>query len=121
MDPPTALKTITLFVVPRLIYGLEAAILTKMQRRQIEIFYKGLLRQVQNLPDNVASEAIYLLLGASPVEACIDMKILSLVGASAHSSHDSPLRQIGIRQLALEKSRDKAGSPTQQILVQNIQ
>ena len=37
MDPPTALKTITLFVVvPRLIYGLEATILTKVQCSQIK-------------------------------------------------------------------------------------
>ena len=100
MDPPTAHKTITLFVLPRLIYGLEATILTKDRITQLGIFYKGLLRQVQNLPENVASEAVYILLGALPVEAYIDMKILSLVGAIARLDWEHPLRQIGIRQLA---------------------
>ncbi len=101
MDPPTAYKTITLFVLPRLIYGLEATILTRDRITQLDIFFKGLLRQVQNLPDNVASEAIYILLGALPIEASIDMKILSLVGAIARLDWGHPLRQIGIRQLAV--------------------
>ncbi len=104
MDPTTAMKTIELFIVPRLLYGLEATVLNKSQTEQLEGYYRSLLRQVQSLPENTATEAIYVLLGTIPIQARIHIRTLTLLGAIARLPIEHPIRQIAIRQLARPQS-----------------
>ena len=50
-----------LYVTPRLIHGLEACVLPSGSLRAIDQYYKNLLRQIQGLPENTATEAVFLL------------------------------------------------------------
>jgi hypothetical protein len=68
----------------------------------IDKFYKKLLRQIQALPDNVASEATYLLLGATPIEAQLHCRTLSLFGNICRLPKDHSLHQLAKRQLATQ-------------------
>ena len=104
LDPLTSFRLIQLYVVPTLLYGLEAAILRKGDTNKLELFYKGILRQVQSLPTSTASEAVYLLLGAVPIEATLHLRILSLLGGVARLEASNPLRRLAIRQLSLGRS-----------------
>ena len=59
----TSLKIINTYVIPILLYGLEAVNLSAAQLDEIASFHKDLLRRIQRIPRYTASEAIYLLIG----------------------------------------------------------
>ena len=61
IDPPAALKIIQTYVTPRLIHGLEVCVLPSGSLRAIDQYYKNLLRQIQGLPENTATEAVFLV------------------------------------------------------------
>ena len=105
LDPAASFKLITLYVIPTLLYGLEATILRRADFNKLETFYRGLLRQVQSLPVSTAKEAIYLLLGTVPIEAVIHQHILSFFGSITRLEDDNPLRVLALRQLALAEHR----------------
>ena len=100
LDPPASMRLITLYVIPRLLHGLEAAVIVKKDLDQLDSYYRGLLRQIQGLPKNTATEAIYILLGALPIKAHLHRRVLSLVGSIARLSPDNPLKLLATRQLA---------------------
>jgi hypothetical protein len=49
-------------VMPRLLYGLEITTLRHNEIQKLEIYFKKLLKQVQNLPERTANEATYLMM-----------------------------------------------------------
>ena len=104
LDPLTSYRLIQLYVIPTLLYGLEATILNKKDIDRLEVFYRGILRQIQSLPSGTANEAIYLLLGAAPVEAILHMRILSLLGSITRLEASNPLKRLATRQLALDRA-----------------
>ena len=104
VGPATALRMIKIWVTPRLLHGLESAVLKKSHLHKLDRYYKRLLRQVQGLPTNTATEAVYLMIGALPVEALLHKKIFSQIGAIGRLPQDDPLKEIAIRQLACRDS-----------------
>ena len=62
-----------------MLYGLEVIHLTKTQLGQLERYHLRTLRQIQGLPQRTASSAVYMLLGALPIEAEIHKKQLGLL------------------------------------------
>ncbi len=78
--------------------------LNKSQTEQLEGYYRSLLRQVQSLPENTATEAIYVLLGTIPIQARIHIRTLTLLGAIGRLPSKHPIRRIAIRQLARPQS-----------------
>ena len=101
--PPTSMKIIKIYVIPRLIYGLECLTLTKKELQPIETYYKDLIRKILHLPSSTANAACYMLVGALPIEALIHIKVLNLFGAIA--SRDGSLEfQLYERQLAMKGS-----------------
>ncbi len=101
LDPPASLKLITTYVTPRLLHGLEATVLPSKSLAALDAYYRGLLRQIQNLPPRSPIEAIYILLGTLPIEAILHKRILSLFGAISRLGHSHPLHQIATRQMAV--------------------
>ena len=99
---------VRLYVTPRLLYGLNATMLLSAQFKQLDNYHKNLLRQIQSLPSNTATVMIYLMLGVLPLEAQLDMAYLALFGAISRLDADNPLRQIGIRQMALKERHSKS-------------
>ena len=78
LNPAVSMKLIDTYILPKLLHGLDAIILTDTDIALLEKYYRNLLRQIQHLADNTANEAVYLLLGALPIEGHIHIRILSL-------------------------------------------
>ena len=98
--PPTASKKlITTYSLPRLLYGLEAVTLLKTYLQALDLFYKGLLPNIQYLGEGVATEAIYLLIGLIPAEGEGHIPILTLYGAISRLPTNSPIKQLAERKL----------------------
>ena len=104
LDPMTSMRVITLYVVPRLLHGLEATVLQKSDINELDKFFKKLLRQIQHLPESTATEAIYLMLGALPIEAEIHARMLSLFGNITRLKSGDALKELARRQLAMSSS-----------------
>ena len=101
LNPSVSMKLIETYILPRLLYGLDAMITSDTDISSIEKYYRTLLRQIQHLPTNTANEAIYLLVGALPVEAHLDIRILSLFNRVASLKHSKEW-EIVRRQLAMK-------------------
>ena len=104
LNPIVSTQMMIMFVIPRMIYGLETQILNKKQYEMLETFYRTTLRQLQALPQNVAREAIYLLLGVLPLEAILHMRTLNLL-QKIGQDETSLLYQVAVRQLAVKTAK----------------
>ncbi|CAG2189456.1 unnamed protein product [Mytilus edulis] len=78
MCPLVLYKIWKTYVVPRYLYGLEVQICTKADIYELEKLQRKLFRQFLSLPERTASSALYILLGAEPVETVLDRNMLSL-------------------------------------------
>ena len=90
-------------MMTRLLYGLDAVVLTKKDSEEIGRYYKNLLRQIQGLPKNVATEVIYILAGKLPLQAEIDIRKLNLFGAICRSENEK-LKSLATRQLSIDNN-----------------
>ena len=84
--------------------------LQKKDLSKLDNYYRCLLRQIQGLPSNVSSEAVYILLGTVPVKAHLHRRILSLLGSIARLGPSNPLYQVAARQLAVKTPEAKSWS-----------
>ena len=69
IDPCTSYQIYTAYVLPRLLYGLELLPLKRKHVDQLEKFHRQSIRYMQSLPQRTSVSAVYLLIGALPVEA----------------------------------------------------
>ena len=102
LSPKISCHVIQTYVTPRLLYGLEAVVLTKKQREDLTSYHRQLLRQIQGLPQNVAKEAVYMLLGEIPLEGELDIRILTLYGAICNAKENTIMDKITTRQLGTD-------------------
>jgi hypothetical protein len=100
LSPAVSNHIIKIYVIPRLLYGLDAVVLSKKQRDELNNYHRHLLRQIQGLPPNTACETIYILLGEIPVEGELDIRILTLYGAICRAEENELLQQLSTRQLS---------------------
>ena len=107
ISPSVCRRMISTYIIPRLLFGLEAMILTDRQLQRLEVYLRQLLRQLQNFSDRVANSAVLLLIGIPPVAAQLHIRTLTFLGAIMRSE-DSALRQIAIRQLAIKDFKSKS-------------
>jgi hypothetical protein len=103
LSPSTSAAVIKAYVLPRIIYGMEAIILSKSDLCILDRGYKRILRDLQSLSKQVASEAIFLLIGLLPIQAEIHIRTLILFGAVARLPESSMLKALAERQIALQK------------------
>ena len=99
LNPETSYVIYKCYVLPRMLYGLEVIHLTKTQLSQLERYHLRTLRQIQGLPQRTANSAVYMLLGALPIEAEIHKKQLGLLHTVVNSDNKC-LRDVVQRQLA---------------------
>ena len=102
LSPAVSIHILRIYIYPRLLYGLEATVLNTTQRDALDNFHKNILRMLQGLPKWTANEAIYLLLGEVPIQAELDIRILSLFGAITRAEENVTLQQLARRQLAMD-------------------
>ena len=99
LSPEVSYQIYKTYVVPRLLYGLEIIPITKSQLEQFTRYHLRTLRNLQSLPQRTATSAVYMLLGALPIEAEIEKRQLSLLYGII-SSENQCLRDLVERQLA---------------------
>lgn len=81
LTPHASSKILSSYVIPKLIYGLEALVLSKTDINNVERRLKQKLKTLLSLRDGTADEAIYLISGIHPLKAAIESRKLSLFGA----------------------------------------
>ena len=82
-------------------FGFETLRTTPQNLLKMETFYRGILRRMQNLPDETASCALHILLGTLPLEAHLDTQVLSLFARLLHLP-DLIEQEILCRQLSMK-------------------
>ena len=78
LNPDISFKINQCYVVTRLLLGLEVLPITATQMNILSRFHISNLRRVQSLPENTATSAVYLLLGALPIQAELHKRQLRL-------------------------------------------
>jgi len=101
LSPAVAYKIYYMYVVPRLLSGLEATIVTTHEMVELERFHRFSLRCLQHLPERTPIPAIYCLIGALPIEGQLDMRYLTLFGSIVRRS-GSKIYKLAKRQLIMK-------------------
>ena len=94
------------YVIPTLLYGLEALVLTKKEVTKLELYHRQNLRCMLHFPRSVATPALHLLTGIPPIEAEIHIRSLSLLRNIVSPDTSSPpscfINEYMFRQFAVE-------------------
>ena len=107
IDAVTSYNIYSTYVLPRLLYGLEVLPLKKKHITSLENFHRKSLRSFQSLPQRTAISAIYLILGALPVEAELHKRRLSLL-YSLLSCENTRITEIINRQIAVNYDNENS-------------
>jgi hypothetical protein len=102
INPPISKHIWPTFVTPRLLYSTEILQLKDSDIKRLDLFQIKTLKQLQWLPDRCAGSAVYLLLGAEPIQQQIDKKILTLFGQITRDP-DTLEFQIAQRQISIHE------------------
>ena len=94
-------KIYQVYVLPRLLYGLEVLSLSKKLLDELEKFHLETLKNIQSLPTRTANAVGYLLLGALPLTAELEKKQLGLFHAIV-TSENQTLQQFWRRQYVMQ-------------------
>ena len=98
---PTVTKTIyNLYVLPRLLYGLETVILLQKDIDILNDFHKDVLRRIQHLPQRTALPVVYGLVGLFPIEFELHRRQFTLFGNIIRE--DCIEKNLAFRQLAVK-------------------
>ena len=68
----------SIFIIPRLLYGLDVQLLKKKDFDNLEKFQRQCLKQIQGLPDNTSNSACLALLGILPIEVVLHKNLLNM-------------------------------------------
>ena len=101
LSPHISKNLVSIYVNPAVLYGLETLTLQDSDISSLDQYHRGLLRQLQSLPESTAKPAIHLLLGCLPLQALIHQKILNLYNSILHRP-GTPEYQIILRQLTIK-------------------
>ena len=106
VNPEVSISMWQTYVRPRLMYGLLSVYLSKGDISKLELYQRKVLRQILNLPERVASCAIYILSGQLPLEADLHKRRLSLYGNIVRN--DCIERELATRRLAIKDNTSKS-------------
>ena len=101
LNPKISFRIYQVYVIPRLLYGLETLSLTDIQVGQLQRFHIPTLKKLQSLPERTVSSAVQLLLGALPIQAELHKRQLSLLHSIARSRNEK-IKGLMARQLTLK-------------------
>jgi len=97
LNPKTSCRIYQVYIIPRLLYGLETLNISNKDMMLLCSFHLDTLRKIQSLPTRTASSAVYLLLGALPIRAELHKRQISLLFSIANSKNES-MKTIALRQ-----------------------
>ena len=96
-----------MFVIPRLLYGLDVQLLKKKDIENLEKFQRQCLKQIQGLSDNTSNSACLALLGILPIETILHKNLLSMY-VNMIRNGDSNEYEIAQRQLVMKEPHQKS-------------
>ena len=95
------------YVLPRLLFGLEVLPLTQTQINILSKFHISNLRRFQSLPIRTATCAVYLLIGALPLEAELHKRQLGLL-YNILTCTNKTIRELSSRQIAFNLDNNQS-------------
>ena len=105
INPEVSWHMYEIFVQPKVIFSLEMLNIGVTNVKKLETSCRKILRQIQSLPDRVATSALHILLGCLPLEAVIDQRRLT----SIVSMLQNPLLlEIMLRQISVKSRSSKS-------------
>ena len=107
LDPETCAHLLQIYVLPVLIYGLEAILPKPVLVDKVIRAYKKVLKQVLSLPSTVADPAVYVISRALPIEGIIHKRALVFYGSLCRLPESSTEKQLARRQLAVKDHHSK--------------
>ena len=101
LDPPTAMSIMNTYILPIMLYGLEIVTPSGKCLEYLSVQFKKLLKQLLSLPKTLVDPAIrvYIISEMLPIEAQVDIKILSFYGNVIRQEKVSIEWQLAERQL----------------------
>ena len=103
ISPHISKNLVRTYVIPAAMYGLEALVLNDANEKELDNFHRGLLRQLQSLPESTARPLIHMLTGTIPLQATLHQNMLTLFNTILHRP-TTPEYDIIIRQLTIKDS-----------------
>ena len=100
------LKLYRIYIVPRLLYGLDVVNLSNGEINKLEVFHKQNIQCLQNLPTHTATCAVNLLVNEIPIRGRLEINKLSLFGSIARSS--SMVKDLAIRQMLIKEDQSNS-------------
>ena len=86
--PPSVITHVwRVFVLPRMLYGLEVFCLSNKNVLHLEQMQRAFMKRIQCLPVNTASSTAYCLLGIRPIQQELDFRKLTLLGSVLHNKN----------------------------------
>ena len=107
IGPESAIHIYNCYVLPRFMYGMCVMSLSTQQIDKLESAHRSILRQIQCLPKRTAKAAIYLLIGALPFEALLNLSQLSLLNNIIFSNNPTMVNLL-TRQIATKSFQSKS-------------
>ena len=101
LNPVASKEIIDVAILPMLTHSLDAMTPSDADIQLLESSYRTMLREIQHLPLNTAIPAIYLLLGALPLEGHLHLQTLSLYNRILNQTESAEF-EIVARQLAMK-------------------
>jgi hypothetical protein len=100
LPPLVSMHIYNIYVIPRLVYGLEVIKLSKLDISALEKQHRAFIRNILHLPQRTAIPALHIISAKPPIKSILDQKILSLFRTSllaAGSLQDIILRQHAVK------------------------
>ena len=94
-----SLHLYNIYVIPRLLYGIESITLTEKAIRDLEIFQRRALRSILGLSERTACAGLYTLSGAIPIRYQIHIRMLTFLLALLK---DGITRSVILRQYTMK-------------------
>ena len=102
LNPVVSAHLWKMYVIPRVIYGLEVLSCTLSDVQSLERLQRDMLRR-QSLPRSTATAAVNCLLGIRPIEQELDLRRFTLL-CSVLYTNGTLEQDIAMRQIAVKDS-----------------
>ena len=102
----TALHLYHIYVMPRVLYGLEALVLSKPNKTTLELFQRSILRALLDVPERTAIPALHILTGTLPIRRLLDQR--QLVFLHSLICQEGRLKELVARQYVMKKPNSKS-------------
>ena len=103
LNPLLAYKLWRVYVIPRILHGIEVLKVTKSDIQKLESFQKKTFKQFLSLPQRTADPALFILLGAETIEQIVDKMTIGLF-LRIIKNEDTAEANLAYRQLAIKDS-----------------